>query len=326
MISEQHLLALQDLYREWRDDMWRRGLDGNNRLNPKKEAQVIAHMYEGIRMNELRRRGFNVLTLERVRERLWQFLDENPQFERPRCRCGYNIWHQSICPVWDTYNAPALDKGRETQARLRRERESDIFFHTIEQTKTMSTALTKETTIQEQAREFASLVQRGIDAWLEAGRLLVDMLDKDPEARSVIMESSPDITEEILARFEAIGRKQVHPKTLLNNSPGMRRLRNLPYSEQEKYIVDTVPVLIKTERGPETLNVAVKNLTPKQALQVMGRDGVRSPEAQRAWLESRNAKIVKNGSPYEVKGNRVIFHANCEMTAKELAQLLAKLS
>ena len=65
--------------------------------------------------------------------------------------------------------------------------------------------------------------------------------------------------------------------------------------------------------------------------QVFGKNCVRDDGAQRAWIESeaqkqatRNAIIDKG--PYVIRGKKVIFNKGCEMSAKDLAGILAQLS
>lgn len=199
---------------------------------------------------------------------------------------------------------------------------TDIFFQTISQTQQMSDTLTIEPPAT--ITRFAQLVQQGIDAWTEAGKLLVRMIEDDPTARDRIIEECPDLTPEILARFEAIGRNQLHPKTLLNNSPGMRRLRQLPFSEQQKFLAEPVPLLVRGDSGPEVLKVQVQNLTGRQAQQVFSAHAFRPLEAQRAYVESK--RPLRASQPYTIKGHKVVFHSDCEMTVRELADLVAKLS
>jgi hypothetical protein len=199
---------------------------------------------------------------------------------------------------------------------------ADIFFQTINATKHMTI---EPVLVNPQIQTFAALIQQGIDAWTEAGKLLVQMIEKDPNSKQEIMDSCPDITDEILARFEAIGRNQLHPKTLLNNSPGMRRLRRLPFSDQSRFIKENVPLLVRTETGTDILQVAVKNLTAQQALQVFATDCVRAPEAQRTWLESKKRKYTPR-APYQIKGHKIVFSADSEFTVRELADLVARMS
>lgn len=189
----------------------------------------------------------------------------------------------------------------------------------------MNTQAQPTKTITEQAARFADLVYQGHKAILEAGQLLVEMLDTNPDARRLIMEAHPDINEGMLSIFERIGRKQLHPSALLNNSPGMRRLRNMPYSEQERYILEPVPVLIKTEKGTDVLNVSVRNLTPEQAAQALSPDGVRPIEAQRALLEAPAKPPKPAREPYRIYGNRVIVSEPCTLTLRELKDLVEQL-
>lgn len=205
--------------------------------------------------------------------------------------------------------------------RQARKDNSTIFFQTIEHSKSMSATLTNKTT-QTQARRFADLIQQGIDAWSEAGRLLVRMLEDDPRAKDVILSECPDLTSEVLARFEAIGRKQLHPKTLLDNSPGMRRLRRLPYSEQERYLQEPVPVVIRKGDAVDVLNVAVKNLSREQVTQAIAASGIRTPEAQRAWIESKRADVVRVKKPYKIQKGRVTFTSGCTLSSAELARIV----
>lgn len=397
-------------------------MGGGNSTKPETELAVIHGIYTGRRKRAIKRETkVHDVTLGHIRQRLDLFLACNWEFPKPLCACGNPLWHQAVCPVWDTYSAPALAKGHETQGRLARERHStsffeanfsasriakikgptykrlmereairrdmlvayylspdknpemlirqfegrgfnrqalstilrytlgskgieptnkltkqttehaDTFFQSLHQASTMSTLAPpiNTTLVNKQIEQFTQLVQRGIDAWTEAGRLLVKMIEDNPNAKAEIVEACPDITEEILSRFEAIGRNQLHPKTLLNNSPGMRRLRSLPFSDQTRYLNSPVPVLVRTESGVDTLQVAVQNLTHQQALQVFASGTVRSPEAQRAYLESRRAVAqskIKTVAPYVIKGGRVTFNAGCEMSARELATILAQLS
>lgn len=181
-------------------------------------------------------------------------------------------------------------------------------------------------TLENWSDQFVDLVQRGIDAWKQAGELLYKMLLVDPSAKQLIINRCPDITAEILSRFEAIGMGSLHPKTLLNNSPGMRKLRSMPYSDQVRYLNEPVPVLVKKDGGTDTLLIEIRNLTADQAAQALSSSGVRTLEAQRAWLESRRSKRQPVKSAYHIRNGKVTFHADCEMTSREIAHLLAQMT
>lgn len=260
---------------------------------------------------------------DRLREEMAVFVSSNPSTDRSTVISRF--MGRGYSRNWGFYRVgnEILEVTRPPDCNAKN---ADIFFQTIEQTKLMSTILSPPTEATE-IEQFTSLIQQGIDAWTQAGKLLVEMLAKDPNAKQSIMEYCPDITEEILSRFEAIGRGQLHPKTLLNNSPGMRRLRMLPYSDQQRFLTEPVEVLVQRESGVDTLKVSVKDLTPRQAQQVISPNGVRSLSAQRAWIESRKSHSAPSAkTPYQIRGGKVIFRADCEMNARELAQILAQLS
>lgn len=308
-----------EAFRIWKSMQIERG---NNNLKPVKVEAAIRLMHEGEGCRQICRAiKAHTVTAKRLQRSYFAFLSECPEFQKPKCKCGRKLWHRGECVFRDAYMPSARDKGHATQARNARKRYADIFFQTIEHTKTMSNTLTIEPNAG--ILRFAQLVQRGIDAWTEAGKLLVEMIDADPTARDRIIDECPDLTAEILARFEAIGRNQLHPKTLLNNSPGMRRLRQLPFSEQQKFLSEPVPVLIRGDKGPETLNIQVQNLTTQQAMQAFSAHSFRPLEAQRAWVESRRPQRMSK--PYTIKGHKVVFNQGCEMTAQEISELLGKM-
>lgn len=313
-------------YEDWRLNLWRGCRLRGNVTEWQKEKNVVRLIYcgwGGNKISEMVRSS--KATVFNIGTRFRNFLQFRPKTQKPLCACGRPSWHANVCDSNFPARLAAARKGLATQARLRRERETDIFFQTLQQTHAMTTTITQPS-IESNAARFASLVQQGIDAWTEAGRLLVEMLTENPDAKSAITNANPDLTDEILSRFEAIGRNQLHPKCLLNNSPGMRRLRGLPFSDQSRYLESPVPLLVQKESGIETLQVAVRNLTTKQAQQVFANGYVRAPDAQRAWLESKRPHKKKNGASYTVKNGKVLFHQDCELNAREIADIMAKLA
>lgn len=304
--------------------------NGRKHISTAKAEKILRGFYEGWGMHVNKRNaGCGSVTIYTHYRRFCAFLAENPHFKTPVCACGKPLWHRGLCPIRDTYHRAAITKGHLTQAKLAQQRYADEFFINLNNAKAMTTTLEQpKQQLIAKIETFSSLVQQGIDAWTRAGALLVEMIESDPKCRESIIEQCPDITEEILSRFEAIGRKQIHPQTLLNNSPGMRRLRRLPYSEQARYVSEPVELLVQKPDGPQKLKVAIKNLTANQAMQVFGTHGVRTPEAQRAWLESNSGKKAAQApaTPYTIHGRKVIFNAGCEVSARELATILAQIS
>jgi len=180
---------------------------------------------------------------------------------------------------------------------------------------------------------FRSLIMEGIDAWVKAGEILVDLLDNHGVTYDQITSKCDGITTDILARFEQIGRKQIYPQLLVNTSSGSRKLAAMPYSQQVRYSKEPVSVLVKNGKSSDTLLVKVENLTTEQVRQVFAKDGIRDLGAQRAWIEDREkaireAEVVECSEwevPWSVKGKQVVFSKPCAMGRKELLAILSEM-
>lgn len=173
--------------------------------------------------------------------------------------------------------------------------------------------------------EVRRLISAGIEAWIQAGQIVAQAVDADPLWIDKACEADKSLSHEILHRFDQIGRKQIVPSLLLNDSPGFKRLRKLPYPIQAKYA--SQPVELLTADG-STLLVDVQNLTPRQARQVFASDRVRSLAEQRAFMEDAKAIEIPSsaGEPYRIVGKTVVVTNPCKFSLQELAQIVAKLS
>lgn len=185
--------------------------------------------------------------------------------------------------------------------------------------------------IQNKKEQLSDLISEGIKKWVQAGELLVQMIDLDGV-------SVPELADEIglnaniLYRFEQLGRKQVMPYLLLADFPASSRIIKLPYSEQKRLEKGSVTLLIEKDEGLDQLNVPAKNLTPEQCKQVFSGGKIRDAGEQRAWLigETKKAKLKiltdqvgSHSQPYDLtKKGSVIFTRPCELTRKEVLRLL----
>lgn len=177
---------------------------------------------------------------------------------------------------------------------------------------------------------FYKLFFDGTAAFQAAGDHLVRLIDKyGPGAKTTLMERWPQLTADVLATFERIGRKQLHPSTFLNESPGRRALRRCPYSEQVKYSEEPIEFLLLKDGVPETILVSIDSLTDAHAKQVFGSRRVRTLGEQRLWLEDQLRKaqnkviVPQNSAPiHVVRGDQVILRCNGVTLALTRRQLL----
>jgi len=186
-------------------------------------------------------------------------------------------------------------------------------------------------TTQDSISRFHELMTDGVNSWIAAGEIAAAAIDEDPTWADQVCSEHREITHEIVNKFVMIGRHQLHPRLLLNGNPGSRALRRLPFEVQEKHITQPVPLLVNVENKWEELAVDINNLTTTQAAQVFGTDSVRSPAAQRAWIESRNtaaaaaAASAPQAVPYRIASHKLVVMQPCSFTVKELARLIAEM-
>lgn len=179
--------------------------------------------------------------------------------------------------------------------------------------------------------DFVALVTSGIECWRKAGELLVDLLDNKGLSLQEIAAQSEYLTMDVLIRFEQIGRNQILPKLLVAGFPAAKHLIKVPISEQSRVMAQGVELLVSNpgDSTPSVLLVAAENLTPGQCKQVFYRGAVRTLESQRAYMESERAEALVSEpihELYRVRGRNVIFPHACEVSAHQLAQILAEIS
>lgn len=177
---------------------------------------------------------------------------------------------------------------------------------------------------------FIALFKDGVEAWIKAGEILVELVEADPHTYDYIIQKCPTLNAGILGRFEQMGRKTLHPQLLLTASPGFAKLQKLPFSLQERYIEEPIPLVVHTEDGTDVLLVQAKNMTKEQAAQVFAPGRIRTDGEQKAWLmqqRSMAAKPVnKPEAAWVIKNGRVIFRETTSLSAGELATILAQIT
>lgn len=182
----------------------------------------------------------------------------------------------------------------------------------------------------DEVKQIGELIMQGIQAWLDAGKLLVKVLDSGESLESVANRCG--LSKDVLYRFEQIGRSQLYPKLLASTSEGARALSLCGFSEQKQFSESPIPVLIEGNGKYEVLNIEMDNLTPRQVKQVFCRGHVRTNAEQRAWIEDQKAKekakYIDESAitmPYVIRGKTVQFVRGAEMTKQELTAILARM-
>jgi len=198
----------------------------------------------------------------------------------------------------------------------------------------MTQATTTEAATTIDLTKVTDLILRGIECWIEAGEIIANALDAEPDHIDRICEVT-GLSSDIVRRFEQIGRREIYPQLLANTSDGFRKLSACPYREQKLYAENPVKLLVYKDNDTATLIVRIDALTHDQVRQVFAKNHVRDLGEQRAWIESQRKKAIEKAitetsslqeAAFIIKGKRIIFRKGCELTASELAGLLARIS
>ena len=190
-------------------------------------------------------------------------------------------------------------------------------------------SLTKN--IDAKIENFITLFRQGVEAWIKAGEVLVELVDEDPHAYDYIIQKNPQLNAGVLGRFEQMGRKTLHPQLLLTASPGFTRLQKLPYSLQERFIEEPIPLIVHAEDGLDVLLVKARDLTKEQASQVFSTDRIRTEGEQRAWLMQQRSNAARPANsastpPWVIRSGRVQFNQGASLSAGELAMIISQLT
>lgn len=190
----------------------------------------------------------------------------------------------------------------------------------------MTATLTKKESNQK-INQFIALFRDGVNAWIKAGEILVELVEADPHTYDYIIQQCPQLNAGILGRFEQMGRKTLHPQLLLTASPGFSKLTRLPFSMQERYISEPIPLIVHTAEGTDVLLVKAKDMTKDQANQVFAPGRLRTEGEQKALLmqqQSNAARPVTTSKPWSIRGSKIIING-LEFTRKELTAILAQM-
>jgi len=182
------------------------------------------------------------------------------------------------------------------------------------------------------AQQIIDALNRGLSAFSDAGKLLVDAIAEYPNIKERIMELEPRIDPQALADLERIGRKQLHPMLMASNRPALKALRKMPYSEQERYATQPVELLVVANPdNTTTLQVSIHSMTADQVRQAFNGNHVRSLAEQRAYIESEKSKrMIKQAPPitsdYVVSRGCIVTNRPMTLTQEDLVRMLAEVT
>jgi hypothetical protein len=173
---------------------------------------------------------------------------------------------------------------------------------------------------------FKGLFEGGMKKIQQACEVYVKALDADKNAKKDFIEALPSIPLSAWVKFELVGRKQMIPELLTDTSPMAEKLKRMPLTVQTQVYGKNIPMVTQTG---DILKVDFHGATQSQAKQIFSKNHVRTPEEQRAWIESRRSQAtpakMRACKSFEVRNGKLYVFQKCSFTLNELIQILGEL-
>lgn len=141
---------------------------------------------------------------------------------------------------------------------------------------------------------FALNIRQGIDHWRTAGKLLVEMTKKHPEAMARIREKT-GLSDSVLQTFARIGRNEIWPPLLVDSSLGARKLLECHYQDQKRFAEEPIEVAVQWSDGViKTTRKKVADLSRAECAIVFdNQGGINNLEQQAFRLRGEKPVSVK---------------------------------
>lgn len=112
----------------------------------------------------------------------------------------------------------------------------------------------------------------------------------------VVAQCNPSLRD-FWGRLTRVGEGLLHPQLVLIGGRAASCLGKLPLDDQERYLRERVPVVVRRGRGFDTKLVDVAEMTEDQRRQVFkvadsGAVAVRDEEAQKSYFSNRAAQLL----------------------------------
>lgn len=176
--------------------------------------------------------------------------------------------------------------------------------------------------------DFLSTFKRGLEALEQAGKLLVILFEKDPEARGRLV-AEHGFDHGTLNTLEQIGTGRLYPKLAAFGT----RYAKMPMSEQKRIADGMVDALVVRPDGKtDVMKVSVLRAAPEMRDQVLNHNHIRTLDEQRLWLIKRQESKIKTADsekaqpmPWRVVGNRIEILVPMKPNRSDLLTMLRAL-
>ena len=180
---------------------------------------------------------------------------------------------------------------------------------------------------------FREELTAGIEGMVRAAEIYVEAIDADPENIYLFQEAFDDLVPRAAwKRFEAVGRKWIHPKMMLGGISDRKKnalIAKLPYSAQSEVFAGKRFDLLTPEG--ETLKISPLEAPVSQVEQLVSSDGeIRTMASQKAFMVEKQKepairKATEDQMPYIITNGKVTFRRGVTLTRAELKRILQEM-
>ena len=237
------------------------------------------------------------------------------------------------------YEKNPESEKKKSRTKMRQYRTEDkalalqSFIKSLSNHPTKNNTMTAEMTLPQESQsqlidQLIHHLRKGSEQFIAAGRILVRMVEANPRVYDEITAQHPSLSPRLLQRLENIGRGTLHPELLIVAVPGLDRLGKLPLDMQERYLHETVPLVVETEGGTDILQVKLGEVTRAQTAQLFDGNRLRTVSEQKIWLVDQRAatarKVNRTPAPYRISKGKAII-GGMPFTAAELEAIAQEL-
>jgi len=142
---------------------------------------------------------------------------------------------------------------------------------------------------------FTHLIAQGIQAWIEAGKMLLAMQREDKNVFQKIINRNQWLTVDILMTFTRIGRMELRPEVLLLNQTASNILMGLDFETQGRLIDKPIEVVVDITKRNEVIiqKKNVSDLSKDELRRLVHRGKINSTDEQAERLKVCRAAKTK---------------------------------
>lgn len=174
---------------------------------------------------------------------------------------------------------------------------------------------------QSQIEKLKNLVQKGLECLMEAGEIVVNLIEKGFNYKS-ISASSGFLTIRDVMDLERIGQGKMNPSLMVFTSPSVKYLREIPVDVQAAVIKNGVEVIVKEGKGFVKKTLTIPELSHRQCKQIFNKGRINSVAAQKRILANFERESAYEKPTWTIEGDELIIFQACRFSKAELKNII----